>query len=139
LFLNAMLDPFMEGRGNGFGAALPYAAERKPSAADSAFAAVLKAPPKVATIDQRWGVWGAAYGGYNRTDGDPVLGTNDLTARAGGFAAGADYRYAPGSVLGVAVAIGENHWGVAGLGKGNADVAQVGGYASTHFNNVYLS
>ena len=69
-----------------------------------------------------------------------MVGSNDLTARTGGFAAGADYRYAPGSVLGVAVAIGETNWGLAsGLGKGNTDVAQVGGYFSTRWNDMYVS
>ncbi|HEY2231023.1 MAG TPA: hypothetical protein VGI22_25470, partial [Xanthobacteraceae bacterium] len=39
-----------------------------------AYNAVLKAPPR--SFDQRWSVRGAAYGGYNRTDGDPSgLGT----------------------------------------------------------------
>jgi outer membrane autotransporter protein len=139
LFLKAMLDPFVQGR-SGFGTATSYAAERKPVPAESAFAAVLKAPPKATVIDERWGVWGSAYGGYNRTDGDAATGSNDLTARAGGFTAGADYRYAPNSVLGVAVAIGETNWGLAsGLGKGNTDVAQVGGYASTRWHDFYLS
>jgi len=141
LFLNAMLDPFVEGR-SGFGAAMGYAPERAINRdAASAFAAFTKAPPKAATMEERWGVWGASYGGYNRTDGDPVVvGSHDLTARTGGFAAGADYRYAPGSVLGVAVAIGETNWGLAsGLGKGNTDVAQVGGYFSTRWNNFYVS
>jgi outer membrane autotransporter protein len=138
-FLNAMLNPFMDGRDGGFGAATPYAPERKASRIEAAFASVLKAPPARNLVDDRWGVWGTAYGGYNRTDGDPALGSNDLTARTGGFAAGADYRYAPGSVLGVAVAIGETSWNVSGLGKGNADVAQLGGYASTRIGALYLA
>src|SRR5262249_40229203 len=91
LFLNAMLDPFVEGRGGSFGAAtrLGYAPERKVGGdAASAFAAYLKAPPM--TAEQRFAVWGATYGGYNRTDGDPGVGSHDLTARTGGFTAGTD-------------------------------------------------
>jgi hypothetical protein len=50
----------------------------------------LKAPPaKAPTFEQRWSVWGGAYGGSNRTSGDPaVVGSHDLAARAAGFAAG---------------------------------------------------
>src|SRR5262249_44858134 len=108
--------------------------------AASAFRAYMRAPPKQSVGEERWGVWGAAYGGYNSTDGDAAVGSHDVTARAGGFTAGADYRVSPGSVLGLAIAVGETNWGVSsGLGKGNSDVAQIGGYASTRWNNLYLS
>ena len=145
MFLNAMLDPFVTGRTGGFGAAMGYGPEPTPSrmqvAAQDAFAAALpvKAPPLVPGVEQRWSVWGAAYGGRNRTDGDAVVGSNDLKATVGGFAAGADYRVSPGSVIGAAVAIGESRWNVSGLGKGNADVAQIGGYASSRWNAFYVS
>ena len=55
---------------------------------DSAFAAALpvKAPPPRAAFEQRWSVWGSAYGGTNRTDGDPiVVGSNDLTRQCRGL------------------------------------------------------
>src|SRR5258705_2818577 len=52
---------------------------------------------------------------------------------------GADYRVSPDTVLGLATAFGETRWSVAGLGKGNADVAQFGGYASTRWDSFYLS
>jgi outer membrane autotransporter protein len=145
LFLNAMLDPFVTGRSGSFGSAMGYAAE-VPSpvqrVALEAFAADMpvKAPPLAPTVAQRWSVWGAAYGGRNRTDGDPVVvGSNNLTATAAGFAMGADYRVSRDTVVGLATAIGETRWSVAGLGKGNADVAQFGGYASTRWQNLYLS
>ena len=140
LFLNAMLDPFVTGRADGIGAGLGYAPEpprsRVRQAAETAFAAALpvKAPPLAPAFEQRWSVWGAAYGGRNRTDGEPiVVGSNDLTATAAGFAAGADYRVSPDTVLGAATAIGETHWSVAGLGTGRAEAAQLGGYASTRW------
>ncbi len=70
-----------------------YAA-KKPHAARDAFA---KFPTKADVarndlFDPRWSVWGAAYGGGSNTDGNAALGSNDATARAFGFAAGADYR-----------------------------------------------
>jgi outer membrane autotransporter protein len=144
MFLNAMIDPFVVGRTGGFGQAMGYSPEqpsRVEVAAREAFAADMpvKARPPIATFEQRWSVWGAAYGGRNRTDGDLAVGSNDLRATAVGFAAGADYRVSPDSVIGAAVAIGENRWNVSALGKGNADVAQVGGYASSRWGALYVS
>jgi outer membrane autotransporter protein len=139
LFLNAMLDPFVMGRsGFGAGGAMGYAPE---APAREAYAAdmPLKAAPPAAIYEQRWSVWGAGYGGRSRVDGEPVIGSNDLSATAAGFAAGADYRVSSSSVIGAAFAIGETRWNVAGVGKGNADVAQVGGYASTRWNDLYVS
>ncbi len=138
MFLNAMLDPFVMGRVGGFGAggAMGYAPEpREAYAADMP----LKVAPPAAIYEQRWSVWGAGYGGRSRVDGEPGIGSNDLTANAAGFAVGADYRVSPSSVIGAAFAIGETRWNVAGVGKGNADVAQVGGYASTRWNDLYVS
>ncbi len=60
-------------------------------------------------------------------------------ATAAGFAAGADYRVSPGSVIGMAVAIGETRWNVSGVGKGDADVAQIGGYFSSRWDSLYVS
>src|SRR5262249_19252395 len=69
-----------------------------------AYANVLKAPvEKAVPFEQRWSVWGTAFGGYNHTDGDPLgLGTHDLAARAGGVAAGLDYRPSRETIVGLA-------------------------------------
>jgi autotransporter-associated beta strand protein len=146
MFLNLMLDPFVSGRDGAFGAAMGFAPPAAPSRvqtdAESAMAAALPVkayPPVMPGWEQRWNVWGAAYGGRARRDGDPLAGSNDLSANTAGAALGADYRVAPGSVLGVATAIGETRWRVAGLGSGRAEVAQVGGYASTRWNAFYVS
>ena len=32
-------------------------------------------------FEQRWTAWGAAYGGSSTTNGDPVVGSTDVTAR----------------------------------------------------------
>ena len=51
--------------------------------------------------------------------------------RAYGFAAGADYRVAPGTVVGFALAGGGTNWSLAGgLGTGNSDAFQAGVYGS---------
>ena len=68
----------MDGRGSGAdGGASGFASEQQagfPPDIALAYASVLKAPPANATaeFDQRWSAWGSAYGGYNRTSGDPA-------------------------------------------------------------------
>ena len=118
MFLGLLTDPFVAGRGDGFGgsagarrspmrAPCAYAAKRQGAARD-AFA---KFPTKAEVarndlFDRRWSVWGAAYGGGSTTDGNAALGSNNATARAFGFAAGADYRISPATLAGFALAGG---------------------------------
>jgi len=104
-FLSLMVDPFVDGRGGvggAFGQASAFAPEREPLPEDIAlaYAKVLRTPVSRTTpFEQRWSLWGGAFGGYNKTSGDPVVvGSHDLTARTAGVAAGMDYRLAPGTV-----------------------------------------
>ena len=93
-FLGLMLDPFVDGRSGTAGAAGPalaFAPEREdlPDDIALAYSSVLKAPPKTPSFEQRWSVWGGAYGGANRTSGDPAgLGSHDLSAACRGFRGG---------------------------------------------------
>jgi outer membrane autotransporter protein len=144
LFLDRMTDPFVDGRGGedaGTGA-LGYAAEGKrlPPEVAAAYASAMRAPAKTA-FDKRWSLWGSAYGASNRTSGD-VNGTggNDLSARVTGFAAGADYRVSPSTILGFAFAGGETNWSLAqGLGSGRSDAFQAGVYGKTQFGPAYVA
>ena len=119
-FLALMMDPFVDGR-SGIGAdgpAMGFAPEREARCrrdVSLAYASVLKAPMyKAPPFEPRWTVWGTAFGGYNRTDGDPaVAGTHNLTARTGGFAAGMDYRWRPDTTVGFALAGGGTGWSLA--------------------------
>src|SRR6202007_2452036 len=92
-FLGIMLDPFVDGRSSVAGAggpALGFAPEREelPDDIALAYAKLLKAPPKPQTFDERWSVWGAGYGGGNRTTGDlSVAGSPHIPFRAAGGAA----------------------------------------------------
>jgi autotransporter-associated beta strand protein len=146
-FLNLMLDPFVDGRSGVGGAdhpALGFAPEREAMPPDiaHAYAAVLKAPPKAVPVyEPGLTVWGGAYGGGNRTSGDPaVIGTHDLSANTAGFAAGLDYRLTPNSVVGVALAGGGTNWNLAqGLGGGKSDAFQAGVYGATRFGPAYLA
>jgi autotransporter-associated beta strand protein len=144
-FLGLMLDPFVDGRGGiggASGGAMGFAPERAamPDEVALAYATALKAPAyKAPAFEQRWTLWGAAYGGYNRTSGDPaVVGSHDLSSRAGGFAAGMDYRVTRDTVVGFALAGAGTNWGLAqGLGGGRSDAFQAGAYAVTRSGPWY--
>ena len=146
-FLGLMLDPFVDGRNGaagGGGPAIAFAPEREPVPDEIAlaYAAVLKAPAVPApTFEQRWSAWGSAYGGSNRTSGDPaVIGSHDLSARTAGFAGGLDYRLTPNTVVGVALAGGGTNWSLAqGLGGGKSDAFQAGVYGVTRSGPAYLA
>jgi autotransporter-associated beta strand protein/T5SS/PEP-CTERM-associated repeat protein len=145
-FLGIMLDPFVDGRNSVAGAggpALGFAPEREelPDDIALAYAKLLKAPPKPQTFDERWSVWGAGYGGGNRTSGDPaVVGSHDLSARTAGGAAGLDYHLSRDSVVGVALAGGGTNWSLAqGLGGGKSDAFQAGLYGTTRWGPAYVA
>ena len=146
-FLSLMLDPFVDGRGGiggAFAQAGAFAPEREPLPEDIAlaYAKVLRAPVYKATpFEQRWSVWGGGYGGYNKTSGDPVVvGSHDLTASTAGVAAGMDYRIAPGTVVGFALAGGGTGWSLAqNLGSGRSDAFQAGVYGTTRSGPAYLA
>jgi outer membrane autotransporter protein len=140
-----MLDPFVDGRRSADGGAIGFAPEREALPADIALAysSVLKAPaaPAAPTFEQRWTVWGAGFGGANRTSGDPaVVGSHDLSASVAGGAAGLDYHLSRDSVVGVALAGGGTNWSLAqGIGGGKSDAFQAGVYAATRAGPAYLA
>jgi autotransporter-associated beta strand protein len=146
-FLDLMLDPYVDGRNpaGGGGGAIGFAPESQASLPPDlalAYAAVLKAPPKPApAFGQRWSAWGTGFGGYNQTNGDPaVAGTNNVTARTFGFAAGMDYHFSPDTVAGFALAGAGTNWGLANaLGGGRSDAFQAGVYGITRAGPAYLA
>jgi len=153
LFMGLLTDPFIDGRGgsnpspggaSGFAeegdGASAYAAKRL-NAAHDAFA---KMPTKAEVarnnlFDPRWSVWGAAYGGGSTTDGNAALGSNSSTARAFGFAAGADYRISPATLVGFALAGGGTSFAVNGFGSGRSDLFQAGAFVRHNVGAAYIS
>lgn len=151
LFLSLISDPFVAGRNGGLSgnvgaipfaeeSALGYAAKKRDPARD-AFA---KFPTKadVARSDlfeQRWSVWGSAYGGGSNTSGNAALGSNDATARAFGFAVGADYRFSPDTVAGFALAGGGTNFSVSGFGSGRSDLFQAGAFVRHNIGQAYIT
>lgn len=147
-FLGLMLDPFASGRGgmsNDTGdAAFGFSPERAALPDDIALAynKVLGAPAaKAPAFAERWTAWGAAFGGTNRTSGDPVvIGSHDLRARAGGVAAGADYHFSRDAVVGFALSGGGTRWDLAqALGGGRSEALQAGVYTAVRTGPAYFA
>jgi autotransporter-associated beta strand protein len=151
LFMSLLTDPFIDGRGGSSassGGAQPFAddsasayAAKKQNAARDAFA---KIPTKADVarndlLDPYWSVWGAAYGGGSSTDGNAALGSNNTTARAFGFAAGADYRISPATLAGFALAGGGTNFSVNGFGTGRSDLFQAGAFVRHNVGAAYVS
>jgi uncharacterized protein with beta-barrel porin domain len=132
-FLSLLANPFAENRG--------FAPERPLPRQPLIYKApVYKAPAGAAPDSRRWSIWAAAYGGGSNINGDPGVGSNNLTTREGGFATGLDYHVAPDTVVGFALGGGGTSWSLAaGLGGGRSDVFQAGLYASQQYGAAYLS
>jgi outer membrane autotransporter protein len=139
-FLALMLDPYRDGTAGG--AMVPFAPERAsvlPPEAALAYASVLKAPVKAPVDVQRWTAWGAAFGGTNRTDGDPVIGSNNVAAHNEAYAAGVNYRFSPDTIAGFSLAGGGTGWNLAqGFGTGRSDAFLAGAFGKTFFGPAYV-
>jgi uncharacterized protein with beta-barrel porin domain len=146
-FLELVLDPFVYGQvGNQVGGvtAHGFAPERQalPDDLALAYAQILKSPATKAPgiFEQRWNVWASGFGGQNTTRGDATVGSHDLTASAGGGAAGADYHLSRDSVIGFALAGAGTNWSLSqGLGGGRSDAFQAGIYGATRSGPAYLA
>ncbi len=144
-FLTLTLNPFGGAPGGnpgsvGFGRGFAAEQELSPEAAQAYAAVTPKDRLPSSTLDRRWGIWGQAYGGLNKTGGDTNAGTHDTTARTYGLATGADYHATPDLLLGFALAGGGTNYGLSdGLGGGHSDVFQIGVYGSKQFGAAYLS
>jgi uncharacterized protein with beta-barrel porin domain len=141
-YLSLLTDPFATNKITTTTGPLGYAAEKKvPAAVRAANAMAYKALPPAAYMPH-WDVWGAAFGGVNNTRGDNAAATSDLYTRVGGVAAGADYRFAPDSLIGFSLAGGNINWTVNSAtmaGGGSSDTFMAGIYGKYGFGAGYLS
>ncbi len=143
-FLSLLLNPYVDGRGDTFTPAIPFAADERPALPDAAlaFAKFVKANPHDATLGSvpQFRVWGAAYGGSGTVDGNAAVGSQRTTASDAAFAAGVDYVLSPDTTFGFALAGGGTSWGLdGGLGNGRSDMFQAGLYARQRFGDAYLA
>jgi uncharacterized protein with beta-barrel porin domain len=152
LFLSLITDPFIAGRGFGAGSnggaapfadegdARGYAASKQGTARDAFAKFATKADvARNDLMDPRWSVWGSAYGGGSNTSGNATLGSQSATARAFGFAAGADYRISSDTLVGFALAGGGTNFSVAGFGTGRSDLFQAGAFVRRNFGAAYVT
>jgi len=143
-YLSLLTDPFATSRVGASGA-IGFAREPAsavPASVSSAFAAYTKAPP-LAAYAPAWDIWGAAFGGANNTRGETTMvGSHDAHTRAGGVAAGADYRISPDALIGVSLAGGNIGWSLTGSGAsggGSSDAFLAGLYGKCSTGPAYLS
>ena len=149
-FINAMLDPFIFGRGrggDGAGAAIGYAEDEsqalaydgKASGRDAFAKLPLKAPPRD-SFGARWSVWAAGYGGSASVEGNTAAGTHSTSSSIYGTAVGADYRIGRDTVLGIAMGGAGTTFNTAqGLGGGHADLFQLGVYGRHNIGAAYIA
>jgi uncharacterized protein with beta-barrel porin domain len=151
-FLNLMLDPFVNGRGGGFGTGMgtgmgmggraigfaPDQQDNLPPDIALAYASILtKAPPQ--KFEQRWTAWGGAFGGSNNSNGDPAVGSTNVSTQTYGFAAGMDYHLSPDTIIGFGLGGGGLNWGLANaLGTGRSDSFLAGVYGITYWGPAYF-
>jgi autotransporter-associated beta strand protein len=136
IFLNAMLNPFA-----GDSAAPRAFAQAMSPQAGAASAYAMAPSVGWPQVEKRWSSWVMPYGGRSYLDGDPS-GTGSHSVQAGtyGVIAGADYRAADDTWLGVAMAGGGNSWDLSnGLGNGDADSFQLGAYGIKAFGAAYVA
>jgi autotransporter-associated beta strand protein len=146
LFMDMLTDPFVAGRNGGVspdGTAQSYAEEDENSLAYAAQRNVARDAfakiPRNDLLDNRWSVWGGAYGGGATIDGNAALGSNSATARAFGFVGGADYRISPTLLAGFALAGGGTNFSVTNFGTGRSDLFQAGAFVRKNFGAAYVS
>ena len=89
---------------------------------------------------RNWSAWGAAFGGAQWLNADPVTGSNAAQQTIGGGAFGGDYRVGPQTLLGIAVGMsGSNYWVGATGANGRATGVHVGLYGQHDWQSVYVN
>jgi uncharacterized protein with beta-barrel porin domain len=143
-FLNLMLDPWAGGGGGGTGGgASEFAANdqpRLPPAVALAYDTALGTQAQPQNFAQRWSAWGSGFGGTSTTDGDPAVGSSNVTANDYGFAGGMDYHVTPDALIGFALAGGGTNWNLAqNLGSGRSEAFEAGLYGKTNAGPAYIA
>ncbi len=88
----------------------------------------------------RWHTWASIYDGSGRVSGNAAVGSSPTTSRADGFAAGANYRMTPDTIVGFAVGGADTHFSLDnGLGSGKADVFNAALYSRHRFGQAYVA
>lgn len=152
-FVGLLNDPFSSERsfGQPRASAMGYARDRETSpqeathrSADAvhrdAYAAIAGKAPPPAVPARPWSVWAAGYGGTQSTNGDAIVGSNNIGANIAGSAAGVDHRISPDTLVGFGLGGAATNFSLAnGLGGGRSEMFQAGVYGRSGFGNAYLA
>ena len=145
-FMGVMTDPFVAGRGDGFGAhgrraddaAMPRTASRRGAASATPMRDVRKAPRRCRS--NRAGACGRRAMAVRRPP--TAMRRSARTTRPAsiyGTAVGADYRFSPDTLAGFALAGGGTSFSVAGSGSGHSDLFQAGAFVRHNAGPAYIS
>jgi len=128
------------GAGQGGGAPLGYAPDRKISrAAQEAYAAVTPRD-RGTSFDQRWNVWAAAYDGNARIGGDTATGSHATAGRVYGVVSGAGYQLSPATRVGFALGGAGSSFALdGGFGSSRADMFHAALYGRHDFGPAYVA
>lgn len=144
-FLDLLLDRAVDA-GSSLGnttQAFGYAADTRATLAPdiaNAFARVQKQTDALVGLEQRWNIWGAAYGGSALNGGDGGSGASGTRTATTGLAVGAEYRLSPRSLFGVVLAGDNAGWRLSnGFGGGESNGFQAGLYGNTWFGPAYVA
>ena len=150
-FITMLLDPFIDGRGDGASSATTatlYAPEGGGTSAGdktqsqserAAYAMMYRKAPLREVYEPHWSVWASGFGGAQTTDGNAATGSNSVTSRIFGMAAGADYLISPRTIAGFALAGGGANFSVANAGSGRSDLFQAGAFVRHTAGAAYVS
>lgn len=151
MFMQLLTDPFASGRSGAAtgGRAQSYAEEDGSLAyaarqSGSAREALARMPTKADGVrndlfDNRWSIWGSAFGGGATISGNAAIGSSSADTRAFGLAAGADYRLSPSTIAGFALGGGGTNFSVNSLGSGRSDLFQAGAFVRHTAGNAYVT
>lgn len=138
-FLTTMTDPFATEQAAAGSASPSQAmgyAENTPRGRTihDAYAVLMTKAPPASRFEQRWRVFGAAYGGSAQIGGNASLGSHDLTSRVYGGMGAAAYKLSSDTSLGFALGGGGTSFSLSeGLGSGRSDLFQAGVFAHHDF------
>ena len=148
-FLGLMLDPFVDGRSGVAGTsgpALGFAPERTGAARGHRprlFQGDQGAGDKAGArpYEQRWSAWGGAFGGNNKTSGDPAVVGSTISPRAPPASPPASTIASRPTVSSVSRSPAAAPTGASrnGLGGGKSDAFQAGVYGATRSGPAYLA
>ena len=99
-----------------------------------------KAEANACEPPSNWAVWGNGFAGTQWLNADSVTGAPASQASIAGGAFGADYRFAPDALVGLAVGLSDsNYWMPTNNATGRATGTHVGLYGAYDWSGLYLN